>query len=420
MNKYISTFYLCATLLIFSCTDPNLIGLEVQPPSDGISVSDTTIKNNLKLSTILEDSLRSDETSVLLLGEMDDPIFGYNQAAFTTQFMLPFSNVDVGNSDSLFVDSVVLALSFAGIYGENNQLFNITVNEISESIYKDSVYYSNHEVIYSNQLAVLDFVPFNTEDSVMVGGEMKAPHLRLNLDNYLGERILDESGTSNLEDNAQFVEFFKGLYVSASIANFSGGSIAYFSPTSANSSLSIYYHSTNVDSLSLEFSFSGDAARVNLFIEKNMSQLLQQADTSINTYVQSMAGYKTVIEVEHLDTLKTFFKNKAINRVNLSFELDGLDTADFSPHGRMYLVRVDEQGKDYFLIDYIVEGEEHFGGKAEGGKYTFNITRYFHQLLNNEDYTNKLYLVAAGGAVNANRTILPKNKVSFNIIYTDL
>jgi len=133
-----------------------------------------------------------------------------------------------------------------------------------------------------------------------------------------------------------------------------------------------------------------------------------------------MAGYKTVIEIQHLDTLKTFFKNKAINRVNLSFELDGSDTADFSPHGRMYLVRVDEQGKDYFLIDYILEGEEHFGGKVEGGKYTFNITRYFHQLLNNEDYTNKLYLVAAGGAVNANRTILPKNKVSFNIIYTDL
>ena len=78
------------------------------------------------------------------------------------------------------------------------------------------------------------------------------------------------------------------------------------------------------------------------------------------------------------------------------------------------------EGKDYFLTDYIAEGEEHFGGKLENSKYSFNITRYFHQLLNNEDYTNKLYLVPSGGAVNANRTILPKNKVSFNIIYTEL
>ena len=384
MNKYISTFCLCATLLIFSCTDPNLIGLEVQPPSDGISVLLTSNKNNLKLSTISEDSLRSDETSTLLLGAIYDPVFGDNQAEFATQFMLPFSNVDVG--DSLMVDSVILSLSYSGSYGENNQLFNITVNEISESIFKDSTYYSKYDVIYSTQLATLDFVPFNMEDSVMVGGEMKVPHLRLKLDNNLGERILDESGTANLEDNEQFVEFFKGVYVTASIPTFSGGAIAYFSPTAANTKLSIYYHSPNVDSLSLDFSLSGDAARVNLFNEKDMSQLLQQT----------------------------------INRVNLSFELDGSDTADFSPHGRMYLVRVDEQGKDYFLIDYIVEGEEHFGGKVENGKYTFNVTRYFLQLLNNEDYTNKLYLVAAGGAVNAKRTILPKDKISFNIIYTDL
>ncbi len=417
MNKYISTFCLCATLLIFSCTDPNLIGLDVQPPSDGISVLLTSNKNNLKLSTISEDSLRSDETSTLLLGEINDPIFGYNQAAFSTQFMLPFSNVDVGSySDSLTVDSIVLGLSYTGSYGINDVL-NIMVYEISESIYKDSVYYSNQDVTCVSNAIYSQTITVNTEDSVMVGGEMKAPQLRLKLDISLGDKILIESGRSNLEDNAQFVEFFKGLYVSAS--NDNDGVIAYLSPISANSKLSIYYHSTNVDSLSLDFSLTGDATRINLF-EKDTSYLFNQADTSTNTYVQSMAGHKTVIEIQHLDTLKTFFKDKAINRVNLSFELDGTDTADFPPHGRMYLVRVDNEGKDYFLTDYIVEGEDHFGGKLENGKYTFNITRYFLQLLNNEDYTNKLYLVAAGGAVNANRTILPKDKISFNIIYTDL
>ena len=149
MNKYISTFCLCATLLIFSCTDPNLLGLDVQPPSDGISVLLTSKKNNLKLSTISEDSLRSDERAFLLLGDkVSDIVFGNSWADFATQFQLPFNNVDIGNSDSLFVDSVVLALSYAGIYGENNQLFNVTVNEISESIFKDSVYYSNHIDIY--------------------------------------------------------------------------------------------------------------------------------------------------------------------------------------------------------------------------------------------------------------------------------
>lgn len=419
MTKYISTFCCCALIFIFSCTDPNLIGLEVQPPSDGILVELTSANNNLKLSTISEDSLRSDEASTLLLGHStSDNIFGNSWAAFATQFQLPFNNVDVGNSDSLTIDSVVLALGYTGNYGEENQNFYITIGEISESIFKDSVYYSNHVVASSNLLASLSDVPFNSKDSVFAGGEMKAPHLRLPLDNNLGERILAASGTADLEDNTQFIEFFKGIYVAATSTD--DGSIAYLSPTSSNSKLSVYYHSTNVDSLSLDFSLGGDAARVNLFNEKNMSELVGGADTANNTYVQSMAGYKTVVEVQNLDSIKDALKNKAINRVNLEFELDGYDTDKYAPHNRMYLVRVDKDGKDYFLTDYIIEGEEHFGGFLENGKYNFNITRYFHKLLTNPSFTNKLYLVSSGGAVNANRTILPKEKVKFNIIYTDL
>jgi len=414
MTKYISTFYVCVLLLTFSCTDPNLIGLEVQPPSDALSVSLTTAENALKLSTISEDPLRSDEASTLLLGNLtSDLIFGKSLAKFATQFQLPFNNLDVGSSDTLTVDSVVLTLSYSGIYGKNNEAFDIIVNEISKSIYKDSTYYSNDIVVHSNQLASLHNVVVNTEDSVMVDGEMKAPHLRLSLDNSLGERILDASGTADLEDNSQFVEFLKGVYITATTAQ--NGAIVYFNPSATNTKLSIYYHSTNIDSLSIDFSLSGDAARINIFNDK----ALLQEDT-VFTYVQSMAGHKTVVEVENLDALKNFFKTKAINRVNLSFELDGSDTADYSPHGRMYLVRVDNDGKDYFLSDYIIEGEDQFGGSLESGKYSFNITRYFYQLLNNGEYTNKLYLVSSGGSINANRTILQKNKVSFNIIYTDL
>ena len=413
MTKYISTFCICALLFTFSCTDPNLIGLEVQPPSDALSVRLTSADNTLKLSTLSEDSLQSDEPSALLLGNLTtDLTFGESLAAFATQFQLPFNNLDVGSSDTLMIDSVVLALSYSGKYGDG-EILDITVNEISESIYKDSTYYSNYSVVHSNQLASLSNVIVNTKDSVMISGEMKRAHLRLNLDNSLGERILGASGTADLEDNSQFVEFFKGVYVTATTAQ--NGAIVYFNPSATNTKLSIYYHSTNIDSLSIDFSLSGDAARINIFKHK----ALLQEDTAF-TYVQSMAGHKTVVEVENLDTLKNFFKTKAINRVNLSFELDGSDTADYSPHGRMYLVRVDNDGKDYFLSDYIIEGEDQFGGSLESGKYSFNITRYFYQLLNNNEYTNKLYLVSSGGAINANRTILQKNKVSFNIIYTDL
>ena len=418
MIRYLSVFSLSISFLIWSCTDPNLIGLEVQSPSDGIVVSLTSLNNNLKLSAISEDPLRSDEVSTLLLGyTTNDDIFGNSEAAFATQFQLPFNNLDVGSYDTLTIDSVVLALSYSGKYGDNGEMINITVNEISESIYKDSAYYSDYEVICLNQLADLSNVVLNTEDSVLVGGEMKAPHLRLSLDNSLGERILDASGTADLEDNSQFIEFFKGVYITATTAQ--NGAIVYINPSAANTKLSVYYHSLNIDSLSLDFSLSGDAARINVFNKKNMSQLVN-IDTTNFTYIQSLGRYKTLVEVINLDTLKAFFEGKAINRVNLSFELYGADTSDFSPHEKMYLVRVDKDGKDFFLIDYISEGEVHFGGNLEKNKYIFNITRTFYQLLNNEDYTNRLHLLASGSAINANRTIIIKDKVSLNIIYTDL
>jgi hypothetical protein len=70
-------------------------------------------------------------------------------------------------------------------------------------------------------------------------------------------------------------------------------------------------------------------------------------------------------------------------------------------------------------LDYTEEGETHFGGRLDNDKYEFNITRYFYQLLNNDAYTNDLYLLPAGAAVNANRTILNKD-IKLTIHYSEL
>jgi len=421
MIKIIRTFFFIFLFLNFSCTDPNLIGLEVQPPSDGIKITLTNEENNLLLTTVSEDSLRSDETSTLLLGHIsDDQYFGESYAEFVTQFQLPYSNIDIGNKDSLIVDSVILSLSYSGSYGYNAAL-SVKVFNVNQPIYKDSAYYSKEKLNYDfTNLNLDDKTDINTEDSVLVRGQMKGPHMQLKLDESIGRMILDASGTGPLQDNTQFVEFFKGLYLKATNVSISGGTIVYLDPFSSNTKLTVYYHSTNLDSLSLDFTISGDAARINLFNDKDIDKLIQLTDTSSHIYVQSMAGYKTLIQIENLDSIKSVFNNKVINRATLDFEIETTAISDFQAHNRMYLVRIDNEGDDYFLTDYIVEGEDHFGGKLQNDKYSFNITRYFHQLLNNENYTNRLYLLSSGGAVNANRTILPKNKVKFNIIYTDL
>ena len=82
MNKVIS-LGLVIGLIAASCTDPNTIGLEIQPTSDNIIISDTSSFSWHTSEVESEDSLRTDEALNLILGNItDDPTFTYNYAGF--------------------------------------------------------------------------------------------------------------------------------------------------------------------------------------------------------------------------------------------------------------------------------------------------------------------------------------------------
>ena len=132
-----------------------------------------------------------------------------------------------------------------------------------------------------------------------------------------------------------------------------------------------------------------------------------------------MAGYKAKISINNIDSLKVLLDRKAINKVIMSFDIEAGSQSEYAAHDKLFLVRVDQEGSNVFLTDLTIEGETHFGGRLENDKYEFNITRYFYQLLNNDSYTNDLYLLPAGAAVNANRTILDKD-ITLTIHYSQL
>ena len=157
---------------------------------------------------------------------------------------------------------------------------------------------------------------------------------------------------------------------------------------------------------SLDFELGGDAARINLFNEKNNNAIIE--DDS-NVHLQSMAGYKAKITLGDLDVIKDTLEGKVINKVTIDFDVESGSQSEYEAHEKLVLVRVDNEGRNVFLTDFTIEGETHFGGKLDGDIYSFNITRYFYQLLNNSSYTNDLYLMPAGAAINANRTILSKD-----------
>ena len=133
-----------------------------------------------------------------------------------------------------------------------------------------------------------------------------------------------------------------------------------------------------------------------------------------------MSGYKCKISITNIDTLQELLLEKAINQAIISFQIDNnLMTNDMTPHSQLHLARLDSDGNIVDLTDYIIEGSSFFDGRLENGTYNFNITRYLHELLLDNSYTNQLYLLDRLANSNANRSII-KKEVVLNIIYSDL
>ena len=216
------------SLITVSCTDPSeTIGLEVHPPSDNIIFSDTTSLIWQISETESEDSLKTDNTIGLVIGEISvDPVFGHNKAAFYTQILLEENNTDI--AENPVIDSVILSYTYLDYYGDLQEFNSLNVQRIYENIYKDSSYYSNSFEITNS--AETNWVE---EFKILESSNI----LRIKLNNELGSSILN-LGNETLKDNETFLQSFQGFSVSAQADN----TMLSLSPDGSNTSFKIYYH----------------------------------------------------------------------------------------------------------------------------------------------------------------------------------
>ena len=197
MNIYKNTAFYLLLAVLFACNDPDIIGLDL-PGSETFTITNDSIEN-FTIKTISEDSLRSDESQNLLLGQINDPIFGDNKGSFCTQMLLPYNNINT--IDNIVVDSVFLTYSISDHYGDLNESedLQIAVYQLSEDIYKDSNYYSNESFNYS---------PINlvTNQFINEGDSTTSSYINIQLENSFGEMLINETGGSTMVDDISFLE----------------------------------------------------------------------------------------------------------------------------------------------------------------------------------------------------------------------
>lgn len=424
----LSALFFLSTIFLFSCKKDG----ELIPQFDKGNINLVAVDTfSLKTSLTREDSLRTDLSGFNLLGIYNDPIFGLASSSIYSQVTLNGLNVNFGIGATL--DSAILTMQYSGMYGDSLSPMSINVFELTTALDKGINYFSNTFVAHnSTPMISTIFVP-NLKDSIfeLFDSTNKAPHLRINLGNAFGNAILAESGGSNLATNDAFTQFFKGLYITTVDSVFNSslmpgqGSIVYFNINSPLSTVTIYYNDTS----RYDFLMNAESVKYSRFnhnysgtpVEAKLQGL---GDTSVS-YVQTLAGVKTKIEIPHIKEILNE-GNVAINQAKLIVTIENGTDATFQAVPTLTLVGISNDETSVFLPDFF-EGLNFFGGFIDPIEktYTFNIPRHLHTMIYNTTADNGMYLLATGQSVSANRTVLgtQKNstaKLKLKIIYTKL
>lgn len=397
-----------------ACNDEGSVGLNLIPNDTGLALnqSDTFTIN---FTTVKEDSIRTSTASLSLLGaiEGNNNLFGNSFAGFATNFHLPTFNLNFG--DSLSVDSVVLNFRIDGYYGDTTSTLKIEVLELENELRLDSPYFSNQTPKTKTlplgrqtlKLKPTSAVQVNEFITGIDSNILLVPALRVRLNNEFGERVLSKSGGPEFASNEAFKEFFKGIYVKATRADFKPGSVAYLNLSAGASFLSVYYKQGNTRRR-IDFVMNAATAKYNRYSHNYQNSEINQVFDIENApngrvYIQSMAGAKALVKFPYL---KELGKDKSIiiNKAELVIKIvPGVDYRVFKQPARLLILGIDENGNEIVLSDQF---DGFFDGlyNEANQEYRINISRYIQGLANGAtDYG--IYIFPGSSGVNSNRLV---------------
>lgn len=433
-RSYLTAVFFLGLFFFAACKkETGDLGLKVQPTDDALlgTVTDTF---TIITYSILEDSLKSDELSNNMLGSMVDPVFGKTQMGFYSQVHLASNNpiFDVPNT---VIDSVVLSLVYQSYYGAKDaQTFK--VYEVIDTLSKSSNYYSHHikpidptDLVIGGNTQVPNYSDYFHDATLK---DSSKPQLRLRLDNSIGQRIINESGTGNLLDNSVFQNWFKGIRVVVDnpTQTVGQGSIININTLDANSRITIYYRNTSTnDTLAYFLNINSNCARYTTMQHDYSGTPIaaQLSDSTLGqqySYIQAGAGLKINVHFPYLLNLVAS-GDVIINKAELYFPVQYYSLDPLLPAPRIIPFSYNENGTISVLQDQF-EGDLVFGGFYDDVKkaYVVSIGRYLQSVLRGTKPNAGLQLNVVGSGISAYRAILGggandnRSKPYLKIIYT--
>ena len=328
-----------ASFIFISCEkSTGALGLDLVVDGKAVLGIKRTIP--LIITSEATDSIQTTEPQNVIVGYLDDMVFGTSQNSFVSQYILSQTNPNFG--DDAICDSAKLVMLYTGYYGDTNTLIEINVHELEQELKADTSYYSNEKFLTGSLLGFSQFRPRpNTapafEDTLII------PSAIINIDPaWVNNKIILPAIADDpaFDSNDDFVKYFKGIQVSASRM---GNCTPFLDVNSAASFLRIYYRKEPTDTVAQKFDLYAEvglaSANLSEFDYTNAEFDLDNQDT-VNgeelLYVQSMGGTSSRINLEALKT----YKDSAfiINKAELVFHVSsGTDVVNQPPKS-LYLL----------------------------------------------------------------------------------
>jgi hypothetical protein len=412
-----------ATLLVSGCRKPESDpGLDLLPGDPLGTAAEVLVPHAF---TFQDDPIRTSGLTRNLLGSYMDPQFGLVKAGIVAQLRLSSANVGAGlDNSSLVADSLVLALAFDGTnyaYG-NLGAQRFQVFELAEDLSVDTIYQADDvpevlpEDLVADRGGRLKPRPFNYVQ--VNGSDSLVPQLRIKLSAELAERFIAQFGTAQLADNASFLQFFKGLYITVDNGQqlpLQEG-ILYFNLLSSASKTVLYYRNlADQPELPRTYDFPINTSSVRYTVaEHQHAQALDPgvvdalADTTLaaaRTYVQSLGGLRTAIRLPSIP--EQVVAGRALARAELVLPVHGSISPFLPPPAQLFVFRRNANGEEVFLPDQLT-GLGNIDGNYRPGtrEYRFNITRYVQGVMNGDIPNTGIEVVPGSNGITANRVVL--------------
>lgn len=413
------------------------LGLDVLPPEDvlGTEVMDTT---HITAWTILPEPGKTSALSRNVLGSYLDPDFGLVTTGLVTQVRLSTNLVGDGvDPNTLVCDSLVLSLAYdATGYGYGNRdAQGFRVYRLTEDLSLDTVYRSD-DVPTSLPIDLLDgprsSYPIEPFQGPVIDGDTLSPQLRLPLRKELGDELLDLWGSPQLDDNTQFLNYFKGLLVLPNVdASIPYQQAAlYFNLLNPDSKLTLYYHSPT-DTTSFDFIINASCVRSTISRFEHDRALqpslpMALADSSLgqqHIYLQALGGLRGELRFAGLENYAAAGFG-ALAKAELILPIEGNYFPLYAPPSQVFVFMKDSEGNDVSIPDQIPSSNQ-VGGTydVEEKAYRLVVTQWMQGVISGTYPNTGLCVLSGSNGVSVNRAILggpenPTDRMRLRLTFT--